>query len=92
MSSSDLSKLVGTNFLHRYLICLGVVLDRNLSRHAAHSGNFAPMARLDEQTNVRVHEMHGHSDIFAVRKNSVAVSPALFDEAEDIIPTKNRTY
>jgi len=48
------------------------------------------MACLDEQTNVRVHEMHGHGDIFAVWENGVAVSPALFDEAENIIPAKNR--
>jgi len=50
------------------------------------------MACLDEQTNVGVHEMHCHGDIFAVRENSVAVGPALLDEAEDIIPAKNRTF
>lgn len=90
VSSSDLSKLVRTNLFHRHLICLGVVLDRNLSGHATHGSDFTPMACLDEQTNVRVHEMHGHGDIFAVWENGVAVSPALFDEAENIIPAKNR--
>ena len=34
--------------------------------------------------------MHGHSNIFAVRENCASVSPALLDEAEDVVPAKNR--
>jgi len=48
------------------------------------------MACLDEQSNVGVHEMHGHSNIFAVRENCASISPALLDEAEDVVPAKNR--
>lgn len=92
MSSSDLAKLVSADLSHRNFIRLGVVLDRNLCRHATHSSDLAPMASLDEQTNVGIHEGDGHGHIFSVRENSATVSPALLDEAEDVVPAKNRRY
>jgi hypothetical protein len=46
----------------------------------------SPVACLDQQTNVGVHERHRHSDILAVGKDSTPLCPALFDEAEDVIP------
>ena len=42
VSSSDLTKLVGANLVHGNFVGLGVVLDRNLSRHSAHGGDLAP--------------------------------------------------
>ena len=39
----DLSQLVGTDFAHSDLVGLEVVLDRDLGRHSAHSGDLAPV-------------------------------------------------
>lgn len=44
------------------------------------------MASLNEQTDVGVHEVHLHGDILSVREHRAPVSPALLNEAEDVIP------
>lgn len=50
-----------------------------------------PMASVDEEADVRVHERDGHGDVLAVGEDGGAVSTSLLDEAEDIVPstTKN---
>lgn len=42
VTSSDFAELVSSDLGHGDLVGLGVVLDRDLSRHATHSGDFTP--------------------------------------------------
>lgn len=90
MTGSDLAKLVSTDFVHSDFVGLGIIFNGDLRGHATHSSDLAPMASLDEEPDIGVHEMYGHSDIFTVGKNSATVSPTLLDETEDVIPAKNR--
>jgi hypothetical protein len=42
MTSCNLTEFVRSDLLHRHLIGFGVILDRNLRRHATHSSNLPP--------------------------------------------------
>jgi hypothetical protein len=44
------------------------------------------VARLDEKTNIGIHESNSHSDIFMVGKDSTLIRPAFLDETEDVVP------
>ena len=48
-----------------------------------------PVAGLDEETDVSVHEADLHRDVLAIRKDGTPVSTTPLDEAEDVIPTVN---
>ena len=50
-------------------------------------GVVIPMAGLDEETDVSVHEADLHRDVLAIRKDGTPVSTTPLDEAEDVIPT-----
>jgi len=45
------------------------------------------VACLNQEANVSVHEINGHSDVFAVGKDGAPICSTLFDEAEDVIPS-----
>jgi hypothetical protein len=47
------------------------------------------VACLDQETYIGIHERDGHGYVFAVREHGATVSSSFFDEAEDIIPSKN---
>lgn len=49
------------------------------------------MACLNEKPDIGIHKADSHGNIFAVRENSASISTALLDEAENIIPSKNKT-
>ena len=101
----DLTELVSTDLVHRNFVCLRVVLNWDLCRHAAHGSNSPPMgmmvssriqtldvcslpvAGLDEQTDVGVHEGNLHGDVRAIRQDSRAVGATPLDEAEDVVPS-----
>lgn len=82
-----LAQLIGAHLAHRDLVRLGVLLDWDLRAHPAHGRDFAPVARLDEQPDVRIHEGHLHRHVFAVRQDGGAVGATALDEAEDVIPS-----
>ena len=82
----DLPQLVRAHLGHRDLVRLRVVLDRDLRAHTAHRSDLAPVARLDQQTDVRVHEGHFHGDVPAVGEHGGAVGAPALDEAEDVVP------
>src|SRR5258707_861579 len=63
-----------------------IVLNRHLRRHAAHGMNVAPVARLDQEFDVRLQEVPRHRDFRAVRQHEFLVIAELLDEAENIIP------
>lgn len=46
-----------------------------------------PVAGLDKQPDVSIHESHGHRDILSVRKHGVPIGPAFLDVAEDVVPS-----
>ena len=50
----DLAELVQADLLHRRVVGLGVALDRDLGRHAAHRRDTATVAGLDEQADVGI--------------------------------------
>ena len=52
MTGADLAQLVGAHALHRLVIRLGVVLDGDLGRHAAHGMDTALVAGLDEELDL----------------------------------------
>ena len=83
----DFAQLVLPDLAHRNLVRLGIILDRDLRAHAAHRSDLAPVARLDEEANVCVHERHFHGDVPAVGEHGGAVGAAALDEAEDVIPS-----
>ena len=45
------------------------------------------MTRLDQETDICIHEANLHGHVLAVRQDSTAISTAPLDEAEDVIPT-----
>jgi hypothetical protein len=63
-----------------------VVLDGDLGCHAAHGVDTAPVACLDEELDVGVHEGRGHGDGVAVGKDKVGVLAETLDGAEDVVP------
>lgn len=56
----DLSKLVRSDLLHGGIVRLRIVFDGNLSCHSSNGSDLATVAGLDEQSDVSVHEWHGH--------------------------------
>lgn len=46
MPGGDFTEFVGANFRHGAFVGGGIVLDRNLGRHASHSGYFSPVYRV----------------------------------------------
>lgn len=91
MSSSDFTKLISADLVHSNFVGFGVVLDGDLSRHSTHSCDLPPVASLDEELDIGVHKVNGHRDILAVWEDCASVSPTLLDEAENIVPAKNRS-
>lgn len=41
---------------------------------------------LNQKADISGHEAHFHRDVLSVGKDSTPIRPALFDEAEDIVP------
>ena len=62
VSSSDLAKLVGANLVHGDFVGLGVVFDRNLSRHSAHGGDLSPGNML----NIKPYEIKKKTNLWQV--------------------------
>lgn len=46
MPGGDFTEFVGANFRHGAFVGGGIVLDRNLGRHASHSGYLSPVYRV----------------------------------------------
>lgn len=88
VASGDFTQLVRSDLGHGNLVGLGVVLDGDLSGHAAHRSNLALVAGLDEEPDVGVHEGNGHRNVLAVREDGGTIRTALLDEAEDVVPSK----
>mmetsp|Transcript_5060 Transcript_5060/g.10991 ORF Transcript_5060/g.10991 Transcript_5060/m.10991 type:complete len:373 (-) Transcript_5060:205-1323(-) len=86
MTRHHLALLVGANLCECRLVGCWVVLDGDLSRHAAHGVNTPLVAGLDEQLDVRVHEGGGHAHVGAVGQHKLGVVPELLDEAENVVP------
>lgn len=86
VAGSDLAKLIGTNTFHGLVIGRLVILDGNLSSHAAHGMDTTLVAGLDKELYVSIHERDRHGDSRAVRQDKVGVVAELLDDAEDIIP------
>ena len=63
----DLSLLVGPDLGHGLFVGGVVPLDRDLSRHASHGGDFSLVAGLDEELDVGFHEGDGHGHVGSVR-------------------------
>ena len=78
--------LVGADASEGALVSLGVGLDGDERRHAAHGGDVAAVAGLDAELAVSQHEGRGHGDLRAVGEEHRFVSRELFDEAEDVVP------
>ncbi len=57
----DFPKLILTNVVHGRIVCLFIVLDRDLGRHTTHSMNASFMAGFDEEPDVSIHKRHCHS-------------------------------
>ena len=89
MAVRHLTELVRADLVHGDLVRLGVVLDGNLSGHAAHSGNTSPVARLDEEADIGIHEADFHSDVFAIGEYRATVGTTALNETEDVIPPAN---
>ena len=51
---------------------------------------YGPVARLDQQPHIRVHERNLHSDVRAIGQDSSAVGASSLDEAEDVVPSVMR--
>ncbi len=68
------------------VIGFGVVLNRDLRRHAAHGKGAAAVAGADQFLAVAVQEVHGHGDLAAVGQGEVRPVPEALYEAENIVP------
>src|SRR6202044_789185 len=63
-----------------------VILDRDLSRHAAHGVDTSSMTGLDAKQRIRTHEMGGHRHQSAVGQNKLGIVPESFNAAKNVIP------
>src|SRR3569833_1999783 len=86
MPGPHLPQLVGSHPLHGAVVGLLVVLDGDLSSHAAHGVHATLVARLDQQLDVGVHEGHRHGDGGAVGQHEARVLAELLDDGEDVVP------
>jgi len=48
------------------------------------------MTGLDQETDVCIHEWHGHRDVLAIGQNGGTICSSLFDETENVIPSGNK--
>ena len=80
------SLLIGAHFGKSFFVRLWVVFDRNLRGHSAHRESGSPMARLNAEQGVRMHEMRGHGDQGAVGQQKIALVPEPFNTREDVVP------
>ena len=83
---AGLALLVGAHARERLVVRRGVVLDRDLRRHAAHRESAAAMAALDHELRVRAQEMRGHRHAAAVGQHELRPVAEFLDEAEDVVP------
>jgi hypothetical protein len=86
VASARFAELVRAHLCHGGVVGLLVVLDRNLGCHATHGVNASPVACLDEELDVGVHEGRGHSDGVAVGEDEVRVLTETLDGIEDVVP------
>ena len=82
----DFAQLVLPYFFHCGVVCDGVVLDRNLRRHATHGRCTAPMAGLHQQQGIGPHEGRGHGDLRPIGQTEFAVGAEFFDAGKNIVP------
>lgn len=86
MAGAHLPQLVRAHAIHRLVVRLLVILDRNLRCHAAHGVHPTLMARLDQQLHIRIHEWHRHGHCAAIWQHKVGVLAELLDCREDVVP------
>lgn len=87
VASADFAELVLSHVVHGGVVGFLVVLDGDLSGHAAHGVHAATMACLDEKTDIGVHEGHGHGDARSIWEDEVGILAELLDDAEDVVPS-----
>src|SRR6476646_10155110 len=80
------SLFIGAHLGKSFFVRLRVVFDRNLRGHSAHRESGSPMARLNAEQGVRMHEMRGHGDQGAVGQQEIALVPEPFNTREDVVP------
>src|SRR5262249_39902793 len=78
---------VCSNLCECFPVCLLIVLDRNLSRHAPHRVNPSSMAGLNTEQRIPAHKMRRHPDQGPVGQNKPRFITKALDAAEDIVPT-----
>ena len=83
---AHLAQLVGAHLVHRLGVGVGIVLDRNLRRHAAHREGAAAVAGLDQQLRVGPQERRLHRHLPAIRHDERRVVLQRLDRAEDVVP------
>src|SRR3954454_7275822 len=81
-----LALLVGRHRLDRALVGLGVLARGDQRGHAAHGMRAAPVARLDQQLAVGLHEGHGHLHVVAVGQDELRPLAEGLDGREDVVP------
>ena len=81
-----LALLVGRHRLDRALVGLGVLARRDQRGHAAHRVRAAPVAGLDQQLAVGLHERHGHLHVVAVGQDELRPLAEGLDRREDVVP------
>ena len=77
---------VGANFGQRLFVCVGIVLDRDLSGHPANRRSSPMMTGLDRQQRIRPQEMRGHRHLGPIGQHHVRSVAEAFDETEDVVP------
>jgi len=80
------ARLVAAHSLHRLLVRLRIVLDRDQGRHTADRRRVALVTGLQQQQRVRPHERRRHRHPGTVGKAEIAVELELLDAAEDVVP------
>lgn len=87
MTGSHFTKLISSNIRHGGVVRLLVILDWDLSSHAAHSVDASLVASLDQKFDIGIHEWHGHRNSRSVRQDKIWVLAKLFDRGENVIPS-----
>ena len=86
MALTCLADFILTDFLYGQLICLGVVLDGDLSGHATDGVHPSAMAGLDDQLCVGAHTGPGHGYLSAIGENVFRYVFEALNKAENVIP------
>ncbi len=81
-----LAELVGPHLREGRLVRGGVVLDRDLRRHAAHRVDATAVAGADEERDVGGEEVLLHRHEAAVGEEESGEAPEPLDEREDVVP------